>query len=170
VKRVALVISLGLLAGCSGGSHPPVPSATASTTLRITSPDFPDGGPIPSGFTCDGADRAPTIRWSGNDSGELVLEMTDSDAGGFVHWLAYGFGAPTGAIAGPRVFEGRNDFGSTGYRGPCPPKGDDPHHYVFTLSAVPPRGSPIAPGEGPKEVLCQPPLAMATLTGTYARR
>lgn len=169
-KHVAVVVVLGLLAGCTSGSHPVVPSATASTTLRISSPDFADGAPIPSRFTCDGADAAPTIRWSGNESGELVLEMTDPDAGGFVHWLAYGFGEPTGTVAGTTVLEGRNDFGTTGYRGPCPPKGDDPHHYVFALYAVPPGASPIVAGEGPEAVLGKPPVAMATLTGTYARR
>ncbi len=29
----------------------------------------------------------------------------------------------------------RNDFGSLGYGGPCPPKGA-PHHYVFTVYAL----------------------------------
>ena len=31
--------------------------------------------------------------------------------------------------------EGRNDFGTSGYRGPCPPPGHRRHHYVFRLFA-----------------------------------
>ena len=37
---------------------------------------------------------------------------------------------PEGAI------QSRTDFGSAGYGGPCPPKGDKPHRYIFTVFAV----------------------------------
>jgi phosphatidylethanolamine-binding protein (PEBP) family uncharacterized protein len=30
----------------------------------------------------------------------------------------------------------RTDFGAPGYGGPCPPAGDHPHRYVFTVFAV----------------------------------
>jgi hypothetical protein len=29
-----------------------------------------------------------------------------------------------------------NDYGLAGYGGPCPPKGDKPHHYHITVFAV----------------------------------
>ena len=32
--------------------------------------------------------------------------------------------------------ETRTDFGSSGYGGPCPPQGDHPHRYLFTVFAV----------------------------------
>ena len=38
--------------------------------------------------------------------------------------------APKGAV------QSRTDFGVPGYGGPCPPKGDPPHHYHFTIFAV----------------------------------
>ena len=28
------------------------------------------------------------------------------------------------------------DFGTTGYGGPCPPAGDKPHRYIFTVFAL----------------------------------
>jgi Raf kinase inhibitor-like YbhB/YbcL family protein len=30
----------------------------------------------------------------------------------------------------------RTDFGVTSYGGPCPPEGDHPHRYLFTVFAV----------------------------------
>jgi Raf kinase inhibitor-like YbhB/YbcL family protein len=30
----------------------------------------------------------------------------------------------------------RTDFGMPGYGGPCPPEGDHPHRYLFTVFAV----------------------------------
>ncbi len=30
----------------------------------------------------------------------------------------------------------RTDFGAPGYGGPCPPAGDHPHRYLFTVFAV----------------------------------
>ena len=32
--------------------------------------------------------------------------------------------------------QGRTDFGKPGWGGPCPPAGDKPHRYVFTLWAL----------------------------------
>ena len=37
---------------------------------------------------------------------------------------------PAGAL------QTRTDFGAPGYGGPCPPAGDHPHRYLFTVFAV----------------------------------
>ncbi len=34
------------------------------------------------------------------------------------------------------ILETRTDFGAPGWGGPCPPEGDHPHRYVFTIHAV----------------------------------
>ena len=34
------------------------------------------------------------------------------------------------------AIQSRTDFGTDGYGGPCPPQGDKPHHYIFTVYAV----------------------------------
>jgi Raf kinase inhibitor-like YbhB/YbcL family protein len=44
-----------------------------------------------------------------------------------------GFWHPTGE---PAPCEGRNDFGTSGHRGPCPPPGHGRHRYVFRLYAL----------------------------------
>ncbi len=53
------------------------------------------------------------------DVGELALGA--GNAGGKL---------PAGAL------QTRTDFGAPGYGGPCPPEGDHPHRYLFTVFAV----------------------------------
>ena len=45
------------------------------------------------------------------------------------------------------------DFGTPGYGGPCPPKGDKPHHYNFTIYAL------------KADKLALPPHATASVAG-----
>jgi len=143
---------------------------------ELTSMAFTEGGPIPSRHTCDGDDISPPLQWSAPPEGtaELALVMDDPDAGGFVHWVVVGL-RPTvttldeGSLpAGAR--EGRNDFGSLGYRGPCPPSGE--HRYEFTLYAL---SQPLAVSDSPTadEVRAAARgvnIFEAPLTGTYARQ
>jgi len=37
----------------------------------------------------------------------------------------------------------RTDFGAPGYGGPCPPQGDHPHRYIFTVFAVGEESLPV---------------------------
>lgn len=110
--------------------------------LGISSPDFDDSTPIPSKFTCVGDNISPTLRLDNVpiQARELVLTVTDPDSPqpGFVHWLLYGISpnateVPTGSLPAGAI-EGQNDFGDTGYGGPCPQKGK--HRYVFHLYAL----------------------------------
>ncbi len=149
----------------------PTVADTATRPLTLTGP-WPDGGAIDPRHGCRGDDRSPALAWTGTPAGtaELALVVTDPDAGGFVHWLltgippaltAIGEGeTPAGATAG------RNDFGTTGWRGPCPPSGT--HTYVFRLYALPePLG--ITAELDPREaiaILDASSIAEATLTGT----
>src|SRR5919197_318841 len=115
--------------------------ASAAAAFRLTSPAFRSGGAIPKRFSCDGADVSPPLRWTApprrTRSLALVFEDT-STAPPFMHWLAWGV-APRvrGLIAAARLtLEGRNDFGRTGYGGPCPPSGTK-HPYVFPVYPPP---------------------------------
>jgi phosphatidylethanolamine-binding protein (PEBP) family uncharacterized protein len=62
---------------------------------------------------------------AGTRSLALVVDDPDAPGGVFTHWTAWGFDpAADGLREGePAPGEGRNDFGTTGYRGPCPPPG-----------------------------------------------
>ena len=115
---------------------------SAQAGMRISSPDFAHGASILSQFTCDGANRSPELEISGVPSRakSLVLIVDDPDApsGIFTHWLVWNISPTTrkiGAGAAPSgAEEGTNDFGGTGYSGPCPPSGT--HRYFFRLSAL----------------------------------
>jgi hypothetical protein len=163
----------------------PASTPTATTppaTIHLTSPAFRSGRPIPRAYTCDGADLPVPLRWSGvpPSARELWLVMRDPDApgGSFVHWAVARIPASVTHLGGtaslpPDAIAGRNSFGKVGYNGPCPPKGDRPHHYVITLTAVgrsTGSGSTAAAGSGyPPNRVHAAPVAVGTLVGTYGR-
>jgi hypothetical protein len=49
--------------------------------------------------------------------------------------LAEGAGSAGGKLPAGAL-QTRTDFGAPGYGGPCPPEGDHPHRYLFTVFAV----------------------------------
>ena len=172
--RFAVVLGMVVVPGCTGGSGHDLPPTGQGAHVDVSSPAFGPGAPIPVRFTCDGANEPPPIRWSGAPiSGTVVLVMSDADANGFVHWLVYDIpGTASGEVGGGGTpgIEGENDFGRNGYDGPCPPKGDAPHHYVITV-IVTPAGipSPFAPGESPEQVIPDQVVAEGSVIGTYSR-
>jgi Raf kinase inhibitor-like YbhB/YbcL family protein len=120
----------------------PAPSPSPAGPLTLSSPAFASNGSIPRRSTCDGADASPPLAWSNIPAGtvSLALLVSDPDARGFVHWVAFAIdpaagGLPEGASGAASGFrEGRNSFGQIGWNGPCPPSGT--HHYVFELLAL----------------------------------
>jgi Raf kinase inhibitor-like YbhB/YbcL family protein len=169
------LVALALLAGCGDDDEPPAPDAPA--TIELATPDFEDGGTIPRALTCDGAGTAPTITWRNvQGATELVLVVEDPDAD-FTHWTAYGISGAGGSGLAPQgefptgTEQGRNSAGTTGWTPPCPPEGDDPHRYVFTLYALE-AASALPADAAPDEVRAKVAGAVArgTFTGTYGRR
>jgi hypothetical protein len=129
--------------------------AAAAQTMTLTSPDIAPGAKIADEqvYTgCGGANISPALSWSGAPAGakSLALSVYDPDAptgSGFWHWVVFNIPpdvtslpknagnlkagkAPKGAV------QSRTDWGVPGYGGPCPPQGDPPHHYHFTIFAV----------------------------------
>jgi Raf kinase inhibitor-like YbhB/YbcL family protein len=119
--------------------------------FSITSPDFTDGGPIPRRFTCEGDDVSPALAWSGAPGGtrSFALIVDDPDAPDpaapkmtWVHWVLYNLPASMRDLPAAvpsrqlpeQALSGRNDWGKSGYGGPCPPTGR--HRYYFRLYAL----------------------------------
>ena len=145
--------------------------------FSLTSGAFAHEEAIPRRHSCEGEDRSPPLWWSGPPAGTrslaLILDDPDAPGGRFVHWLAWGMPPGAGGLAEgePAPLEGRNDFGTVGYRGPCPPRGHGRHRYRFRLHAVA-ADLRLAPGAGVRELeraLTSKVLAVAELVGTYQR-
>jgi Raf kinase inhibitor-like YbhB/YbcL family protein len=114
-------------------------------SFRLESPAFAEGGTIPRLHTCEGADLSPALEWSGEPEGTksyvLIVDDPDAPVGTWNHWLLWDLPAatrtlPQGFKAGQAGESGTNDFGRSGYGGPCPPRGHGPHRYYFKLYAV----------------------------------
>ena len=127
--------------------------------LTVTSSDLQAHRPIPQQFWgCTDSGISPELSWSQGPAGtqSYAVLMFDPDAptgSGFWHWavydmppttkgLAQGAGNASGSLP-PGAYGGNTDFVDTGatggngnYGGPCPPQGDRPHRYVFTLYAL----------------------------------
>ena len=128
--------------------------------LTLASDSFADGDYLDDrhvlseayGFGCAGGNVSPHLAWRGAPEGTKSFALTcyDPDAptgSGFWHWLVVdipasadslpeGAGAPAALLLPSGALQTRTDFGAPGYGGPCPPEGDHPHRYLFTLFAV----------------------------------
>jgi Raf kinase inhibitor-like YbhB/YbcL family protein len=157
--------------------------------LRVTSTTFQAGGtlPRPMAFSgCGGENVSPQLSWSGFPPGTQSFAVTcfDPDAptgSGFWHWVVANIparitsldenagakGLPHGAI------QGITDYGASHWGGPCPPAGDGPHRYIFTVYAL---NIPAIEGAGPSMngarlvfSMRGHLLAKGSIEGTYQR-
>ena len=129
----------------------PQPPAQGNT-IKVTSTSFGDGDSIGMDFVftgCGGKNQSPQLSWSGAPSGTKSFAITcfDPDAptgSGYWHWLACdipssitkvdaGAGTEKSPAGGKSA---SNDYGLSSYGGPCPPKGDTAHRYIFTVYAL----------------------------------
>jgi Raf kinase inhibitor-like YbhB/YbcL family protein len=186
MKGFAPVLALAALAGCGAkeevsnraNGDTAVENATL-TKLAVTSAAFEDGQPIPAQYTCDGAGQSPALAWGepppGTKSFALIVDDPDAPSGLFRHWGAYDIPASARSIAEGQAVGNQavNGFGKSGYGGPCPPTGHDPHHYHFKLYAldVAELGLPGNPKVEEIESEAQKhAIAQGELIGTYERK
>lgn len=163
------------------------------TAFTLTSPDIADGSTIAQsfefdGFGCSGRNQSPVLRWSGAPEGTkgFAVNVYDPDAptgSGFWHWyvidlpasvseLPANAGAKGGAHLPAGARQIRNDYGQYAWGGMCPPPGDKPHRYIFTVHALSveridvPDDAPAALAGFMVNALT---LAKASFTATYGR-
>jgi Raf kinase inhibitor-like YbhB/YbcL family protein len=184
-SRVALAAALAL-AACGSDNN-------SSNAFTLSSPDVPAGGTfstaqVSNALGCTGGNTSPALNWANPPAGTQSFAVTifDSDAptgSGFWHWtvfnipasarsLASNAGVPGNGTAPAGAVQGYTDFGKSGYGGPCPPEGDAPHHYTFTVYAlkVPDLGlTPGAPGALVAFNAKGNALASASFQATYSR-
>lgn len=147
MRKVALMILTGLL----------MAKAAMVDSFTLTSPQLKEGGRIAdeqvlNGFGCHGGNVSPALHWKGApaDTKSFAVTLYDPDAptgSGWWHWvifnipanvtaLAKGAGNPQASLAPAGSIQSQTDFGKPGYGGPCPPAGDKPHRYQFTVYAL----------------------------------
>jgi Raf kinase inhibitor-like YbhB/YbcL family protein len=114
-----------------------------SMTLLLESPAFQSQSTIPVLYTCKGKDLSPPLIWNNppanTKSFVLIVDDPDAPFGTWVHWVLFNIPAHLRQLAEATstlkpAISGKNSWGTTGYRGPCPPSGT--HHYMFTLYAL----------------------------------
>ena len=132
-------------------------TCASAATFTLSSPTIKPNSTLSdaqvfNSFGCAGKNISPALKWSGAPAGTKSYAVTlyDPDAptgSGWWHWVVYnipasatelpegagaadGKGLPTGAT------QGRTDFGTAAFGGACPPQGDKPHRYIFTIYAL----------------------------------
>ena len=156
--------------------------------LILTSTAFTTGSAVPRRHTGDGEDLSPSLAWSGipPETREFALIADDPDAPSsqpWVHWVIAKIPGTETKIAegvhpkpAPQYpagsSQGKNSWGTVGYRGPAPPRGHGVHHYHFRLYALD-RPVGISAGFDKAGLLLAMKghvLAEAELVGTYQRQ
>ncbi|MBD0305090.1 MAG: YbhB/YbcL family Raf kinase inhibitor-like protein [Nitrospiraceae bacterium] len=169
-------------------------SPSLAADFRLTSPDLKEQGKIAnkhvySGFGCSGGNTSPELHWENapKETKSFAVTVYDPDAptgSGWWHWVIFNIpatvhtlpanaGKPDGeAAALEGSIQSVTDFGQPGYGGPCPPAGDKPHRYIFTVYALKVDQLPLKKDASGAMVgfnLNQNALAKASLTALYGR-
>ena len=128
----------------------------------VTSKTFQAGGMIPAKVAfspCGGQNVSPQLSWTGAPPGtkSFALSTFDPDAPtgtGFWHWVVANIPATVTNLDENAAAKGLpatavqcfTDYGTAHWGGPCPPTGDSPHRYIFTIYAL---DIPAIEGAGP---------------------
>lgn len=167
-KLSLLLSGVGFLSACSSLS-----SQTTTTGFTLSTPGRTDNamltrpyaGKNPKNPNCLGENITPALSWvhapAGTRSFAIVMDDQAGRAGlGVSHWVAYGL-APTvselaeGEASAPssKLVMGKNTLDMSGYLGPCPPRGNAPQHYVYTLIATSIAPDALPPGLNKAELM-----------------
>lgn len=146
---VLMAFLLIVLSSCQGAKEQgSTKNGVKEMEIKVTSKSFKEGEMIPAKFTCDGDDISPDIAWDkipeGTKSFAIIADDPDAPHKTWVHWVIFNISpdkkellehmsSNESLLNGAK--QGVNDFGKTGYNGPCPPPGN-PHRYYFKVYAL----------------------------------
>nr|WP_062334182.1 YbhB/YbcL family Raf kinase inhibitor-like protein [Herbidospora sakaeratensis] len=153
-RRAALIPAAvaALTASASGCGIVGGGSPADLDVISVSSPQFRDGDPLPSGYSCNGDLGNPPLRWSGTSGAKSVALVVDDNAAGdkaMVHWVVFNIEPDTTELAEngiPRgARQGQTTSGKVGYVPPCQPNDS----YRFTVYALNekldlPQGAPLS--------------------------
>lgn len=134
-----------------------ISSVASAGDFTLASPTIKPGASLTddqvfNGFGCSGKNQSPALQWTAGPAGTKSYAITvyDPDAptgSGWWHWIVYnipadvtelstGAGDSSGKLLPPGAVQGRTDYGSHAFGGACPPQGDKPHRYIFTVYSL----------------------------------
>lgn len=182
MKGAVLLVVLAVVLGSSSGR---------AQEFTLTSHDLGShltDAQVYSGSGCTGRNISPALTWNNAPAGTKSFAVTvfDPDAPtgrGWWHWLVFnipaavhhlgtGAGNPRADLLPPGSVQSVNSYGTPGYGGACPPRGDSPHRYVFTVYALDIKRLDLDPETRPEAVgaqLNRHALAKASLISSYQR-
>ena len=114
--------------------------------IKITSKVFNEGEIIHDRYACRGVNVSPPLEWEqvqGTIKYAIICEDPDAPSGTWTHWIIFNLPNNTTSLSewvmereeiDNGTKQGFNDFGTIGYRGPCPPGGT--HRYYYTVYAL----------------------------------
>ncbi|WP_323846987.1 YbhB/YbcL family Raf kinase inhibitor-like protein [Microbulbifer magnicolonia] len=138
--------------------------------FTVTSKTLQPGARMPMAHVysgCGGENISPELSWSGAPEGtkSFAVMVHDPDAptgSGWWHWVLFnipadvtslpeGAGDPKNGLI-PEAVQARNDYGSPGYGGACPPQGHGDHRYQFRVIALKVEQLPLDENASPAKV------------------
>jgi Raf kinase inhibitor-like YbhB/YbcL family protein len=176
-----------------------LPDMQAASYFTLTSTSITDGARIPIRFAaddqkrpcrpgsteicpCPGQNVSPQLAWTNAPEGTksfaiLMFDVDGQSGAGVSHWVAYNIAPTVHALAEGDGTAGRNFTGGSGtrsnanYLGPCPPRGDGPHHYLITVMALDlePKLAPGLTREAFLAAVKGHQLAASSVGGLFAR-
>jgi hypothetical protein len=183
IRRTMMLTLLCVAAGAVACVPEEAEPEEVEMSLTVSSTAFNEGRKIPTKYTCDGQDVSPPLVWDKGPEGTatyaLLLEDPDAPGGVFTHWIVFNIPSdmhelpeamPVERELPSGAFQGENDFGAVGYRGPCPPTGKA-HRYRFKVYALDERAE-LEAGASRRDILEAMDghiLAQGELTGSYER-
>lgn len=185
MKKWCALLMVGVITGWIGKA--------AGADFVLQSPQLQPNGTMAlaqvyKGFGCKGENVSPQLTWHNppQNTKSFAVTVYDPDAptgSGWWHWVIFNIGAdvdslaanagnPASGKAPAGSVQCRSDYGTLGYGGACPPVGDKPHHYIFTVFALDVDKLPLDEKATPAMVgfnLHAHTIAKATLTVYYGR-
>ena len=142
------VIAIGFLLAI------PIASPGFAQEFELTSTTVSEGEKLRNsqvfkGFGCEGGNQSPQLSWTGAPEGtkSYAITLYDPDAptgSGWWHWNVVNIPASISSVSEnasmnknlpQEAIEIRNDYGTIGFGGACPPPGEV-HRYIFTVYAL----------------------------------
>lgn len=196
-RRIVLTLTAVLLAtpplawaDRTDTGPPAIRLTAAAPRFALRSADFAPGGTIApgcvyDGSSCHGGNTSPALSWKHPPAGtrSFAVLMLDPDSpGGWWHWAVFdipaaatsllaGAGDPARHLLPAGAVQARNDWGSLGYGGPCPPPGPA-HHYRLMLYALGVAKLGLGAGASAAQVAARvqaSALAQVEIVGLYRR-